>query len=200
MKIPIISIGNIIIGGSGKTPFTISLSNKFENVAVVLRGYGRASKGCKLISKNGEILENVDISGDEAQEIAQNTKASVIVSENREEGIELAKKIGAKVVILDDGFDKPFKKLNIVIDVNINSNFCIPSGGYRYPKSFLKYADIILKENQNFKRVVKVPECKDCVLISAISKPERLFEYIKIDKYHFFIDHYEYKKEEIEKY
>jgi len=199
LQIPIISIGNIIIGGSGKTPFTISLANKLDNVAVVLRGYGRKSKGCKLISKNGEILEDVEISGDEAQEIAKASKASVIVAENREEGIRLAKKIGAKVVILDDGFDKPFKKLNIVIDIPIKNSFCIPSGGYRYPRSFLKYADIILKENRDFKRMVNVPKCEDCVLISAISKPERLFEYVKTDKYHFFIDHYEYKKEEIEK-
>lgn len=198
-QIPIISIGNIIVGGSGKTPFTIALANKLENVAVVLRGYGRKSKGCIVVSKNGEILENVEVSGDEAQEIAISTKATVIVSENREEGINKAKEIGVKLVLLDDGFDKPFKKLNIVIDVKIDNFFCLPSGGYRYPRSFLKYADIILEENINFKRVVKVPECNNCILISAISKPERLFEFVKIDKYHFFIDHYEYKKDEIEK-
>ncbi len=198
-QIPIISIGNIIVGGSGKTPFTIALANKLENVAVVLRGYGRKSKGCIVVSKNGEILENVEVSGDEAQEIAISTKATVIVSENREEGINKAKEIGVKLVILDDGFDKPFKKLNIVIDVKIDNFFCLPSGGYRYPRSFLKYADLLLEENINFKRVVKVPECNNCILISAISKPERLFEFVKIDKYHFFIDHYEYKKDEIEK-
>jgi tetraacyldisaccharide 4'-kinase len=198
MKIPIISIGNIIVGGSGKTPFTIALANKLEDVAVVLRGYGRKSKGCIVISKNGKIVENVEVSGDEAQEIAISTNASVIVSENREVGINKAKELGAKVVILDDGFDKPFKKLNIVIDVKIDNPFCLPSGGYRYPRKFLKYADLILKENINFKRVVKVPECKNCILISAISKPERLFEFVNIDKYHFFIDHYEYKKDEIE--
>ena len=199
MKIPIISIGNLIVGGSGKTPFTISLANRYKNVAVVMRGYGRKSKGCIVISKNGEILENVEISGDEAMEIAQNTNATVIVSENREEGINKAKELNSKFVILDDGFDKPFKKLNIVIDVKINNNFCLISGGYRYPRSFLKYADIVLKENINFKRVVKVPECENCVLISAISKPERLLKYIKTDKYHFFLDHYDYKKEDLEK-
>jgi len=198
LNIPIISLGNLIVGGSGKTPLAIFLANYFKGGAVVLRGYGRKSKGVYLISKNGEILEDTSISGDEAQEIAQKTKASVIVSENREEGIELAKKIGAKFVILDDGFDKPFKKLSIVIDVDIKNSFCLPSGGYRYPRSFIKYADIILKENVDFKRIVKVPK-SDGVLISAISKPQRLLKYIKTDKYHFFIDHYEYKKEEIEK-
>jgi len=197
MKIPIVSIGNIIVGGSGKTPFTISLANKLENVSVVLRGYGRNSKGCIVVSQNGKILENVEVSGDEAQEIATSTKATVIVSENREEGIQKAKELGCKVVILDDGFDKPFKKLNILIDVKIDNSFCLPSGGYRYPRKFLKYADILLKENIDFKRIVKVPKCENCVLISAISKPERLFEFIKTEKYHFFMDHYNYKKQEI---
>jgi len=197
IKIPIISIGNLIVGGSGKTPFTISLANKLANVAVVMRGYGRISKGCIVVSKNGVILEDVEISGDEAQEIATSTKASVIVSENREEGIQKAKELGCKIVILDDGFDKPFKKLNIVIDVKIKNPFCLPSGGYRYPRRFLKYADILLEENRDFKRIVKVPKCETCVLISAISKPERLFEFIKTEKYHFFMDHYNYKKQEI---
>ena len=129
LNITIISIGNLIVGGSGKTPLAIFLANYFKGGAVVLRGYGRKSKGVYLISKNGEILEDTSISGDEAQEIAQKTKASVIVSENREEGIELAKKIGAKFVILDDGFDKPFKKLSIVIHVDIKISLSIPSLG-----------------------------------------------------------------------
>jgi len=99
MNIPIISIGNIVVGGSGKTPLSIAIANSFEGGAVVLRGYGRGSKGTILISKYGKILEGVEVSGDEAQEIALSTKASVIVSENRADGIELAKKIGANFVI-----------------------------------------------------------------------------------------------------
>jgi len=198
MNIPIISIGNIVVGGSGKTPLSIAIANSFEGGAVVLRGYGRGSKGTILISKYGKILEGVEVSGDEAQEIALSTKASVIVSENRADGIELAKKIGANFIILDDGFDKPFKKLSIVIDLQIKNSFCLPSGGYRYSRGYLKYADIIVEDKRDFKRVVKVPKCKNCLLISAISKPERLFEFVKTDKYHFFIDHYQYKKEEIE--
>jgi len=197
-KIPIISIGNIVVGGSGKTPLTIFLANYFDDVVVVMRGYGRESKGTILVSKRGEILVDVSISGDEAQEIASKTKASVVVSEDREEGIKIAKKIG-KIVLLDDGFDKPFKKLNIVIDTKIENSFCLPSGGYRYPRTFLKYADIILQEGVDFKRVVKVPECENCVLITAISKPQRVLKYVKTDRYHFFIDHYQYKKEEIQK-
>ena len=64
--IPVISIGNLIVGGSGKTPFVIELTKDRENIAIVLRGYGRASKGLYIISDKGNILENVSISGDEA--------------------------------------------------------------------------------------------------------------------------------------
>ena len=199
LDIPIISIGNLIVGGTGKTPLSIFLLNRFKGGAVVLRGYGRKSKGTILISKDGKVLENVEVSGDEAQEISNNTDAIVIVSEDREKGIILAKELGAKFVILDDGFDKPFQKLNILIDVPIKNSFCLPSGGYRYPRFFKKYADIILEENKNFRRVVNLPNIKNFVLISAISKPERLLEFVKTDKYHFFLDHHYFKKDEIEK-
>ena len=199
MGIPIISIGNIIIGGTGKTPFTISLANRFKNGAVVLRGYGRESKGIMLISEKGKIIEkDVKKSGDEAMEIALSTKATVIVAENRGEGILKAKELGCSFVILDDGFDKPFKKLNIVIDFPIKNRFCIPSGGYRYSKYFLKYSDLILKEGEDFKRVVQIPNIENYILITAISKPERLFQFIQPKYYHFFMDHYQYKKSEIE--
>ena len=67
--------------------------------------------------------------------------------------IKKAKDIGCGFVILDDGFDKPFKKLNIVIDKKIKNPFVLPAGGYRFPRIALKYADIILEENKNFKRI-----------------------------------------------
>jgi tetraacyldisaccharide 4'-kinase len=199
LGIPIISIGNIIIGGSGKTPVSIEIANKFKHLkpCVVLRGYGRKSKGLVVVSKNGEIKTDVDVSGDEAMEIALKTKASVIVSEDRKKAIEKAKDIGCGFVILDDGFDKPFKKLNIVIDEKIKNPFTIPAGGYRFLRIALKYADIVLKENQNFKRVVKIPNGD--ILISGISKPKRLLKFWN-KEYKFFPDHYDFKKEDLKNY
>jgi len=196
LNIPIISIGNLIVGGSGKTPVSIAIANKFPDGAVVLRGYKRDSKGC-IVVKHKHILTDVKTSGDEAMEIALKADCIVIVSEDREVGILQAQALGAKYVILDDGFDKPFEKLNIVIDLKIRNHFCLPSGGYRYSRWFLRYADIILEENKNFYRRVVVPTCDDCVLVSAISKPERLFKYLDIDKYQFFLDHHKYTKDEL---
>jgi tetraacyldisaccharide 4'-kinase len=198
MGIPIISVGNIILGGSGKTPMAITIANYLKNkkVAVVLRGYKRLSQGLVVVKDFNDILVPVEISGDEAMEIAISTNAAVIVSENRKEGIEKAKSLGADVVILDDGFDKPFKKLNIVIDKKLKNPFVLPAGGYRYPRLALKFADLILKEGIDFKREVK--KTSGDILISAISNPKRLLEYVDVKEYKFFPDHYYFKKKDIE--
>ncbi|WP_084029299.1 tetraacyldisaccharide 4'-kinase [Lebetimonas sp. JH292] len=200
MGIPVISVGNIIVGGSGKTPITIAIANylKEKKVAVILRGYKRLSSGLVIVKDFNEILVPVEISGDEAMEIATSTKAAVIVSEERKKAIEKAKKIGAEVVILDDGFDKPFEKLNIVIDKKLKNPFVLPAGGYRYPRVALKFADIILKENIDFKR--NVEKVNGDVLISAISNPKRLLKYADVKEYKFFPDHYCFKKKDINEF
>jgi tetraacyldisaccharide 4'-kinase len=196
LSIPIVSVGNIIIGGSGKTPFSIALAKEFNKYkpAVILRGYERLSKGLVVVSEWGEIKTDVENSGDEAMEIAVSSKALVIVSEDRKKAIIKAKELGAGFIILDDGFDKPFKKLNIVIDEKIKNPFCLPAGGYRYPRVALRYADIILQEGIDFNRVVKCPDGD--ILISAISKPYRLLKYCKLP-FKFFPDHYNFKEENI---
>ena len=192
LKIPIISVGNIIVGGTGKTPLTKALINHYKNkkISVVLRGYKRKSKGLVVVKDFERILVDVDKSGDEAMEIALFTNAAVIVSEDRKEGIEKSKEIGADLVILDDGFDKPFRKFNIVIDKKLTNPFLLPAGPKRYPRSFLKYADFIL----DLKRRVKIP--KGDILISGISNPKRLLRYWD-KEYKFFPDHYEFKWEDL---
>jgi tetraacyldisaccharide 4'-kinase len=199
LGIPVVSIGNIIIGGSGKTPVTIAVAKCFEKYkpAVVLRGYGRKSTGLFVVSREGEILGNIETSGDEAMEIALSSKATVIVSEDRKKGILKAKELGCGFVLLDDGFDKPFEKLNIVIDQKIKNPFTIPAGGYRYPRLALRFADIVLEEGRDFERKVKVP--KGDILISAVSKPQRLLKWWK-GEYKFFPDHYEFSPEDLESY
>ena len=196
LGIPIISVGNIIVGGSGKTPFVKTLANelKEKRVAVILRGYKRKSKGLVVVKDFEKILVNVEVSGDEAMEIALFSRAAVIVSENRKEGIIKAKELGADVVILDDGFDKPFKKLNIVLDEKIKNPFPLPAGGYRYPRIALRFADIVI---ENLEKKVVVP--KGDILISGISKPNRLLKYWE-GEYRFFPDHYDYSWDDLKEF
>jgi len=209
--VPIISIGNIIVGGSGKTPITIKLALNYDNACVILRGYGRTSKGLFVISQNGKILEDVKISGDEAMLLANSLpKATIIVSENRVKAIQKAKELGCKIVFLDDGFSKyQISKFNILLrpkDEPTNI-FCLPSGGYREPKGFYAQADIELLENSDFKRVITIKKDgiessipSKTILITAISKPKRLLEYLPKDiEMISFPDHYDFTKEDISK-
>lgn len=202
-KIPIVSVGNLIAGGSGKTPLIINLANRYSDVAVILRGYNRAKDGLLVVSQNGKILEDVESSGDEAMLIAKKaSKATVLVSKDRAKAIKKAKELGAKVILLDDAFHRcEIKKFDILIDIDSKNRFCLPSGPYREPKSFKKYADLIVKEGRDFKRVTKIKNpTSNMVLVTAIARPGRLEKYInkKIKKY-FFEDHHYFTKEEIEK-
>jgi tetraacyldisaccharide 4'-kinase len=98
-NIPIISIGNISLGGSGKTPFLISLIKtlNLKNTAIILRGFNRKSKGLLVVNCNNKIQCDTNTSGDEAMLYATSISSSiVIVSKNRIQAIKKAKKLGAK--------------------------------------------------------------------------------------------------------
>ncbi|MGA7966952.1 MAG: tetraacyldisaccharide 4'-kinase, partial [Gammaproteobacteria bacterium] len=115
-SIPIVSVGNLTVGGSGKTPIVSALASRYENVAVILRGYGRKSRGLVLVSDGKKVLVDVDVSGDEAMLYANVLpRAVVIVSEKRELAVEKAKEMGCQLVFLDDGYNKhQIKKLDIL--------------------------------------------------------------------------------------
>ncbi|QKF82193.1 tetraacyldisaccharide 4'-kinase [Halarcobacter ebronensis] len=209
--IPVISIGNLIIGGSGKTPLTIELAKKYEDVAVILRGYGRESKGLYIISQKGEIKQSVKISGDEAMLLAKSLpNATVIVSEDRKKAILKAKELGCKIVFLDDGFSKyDINKFDVLIRPKIEPTniFCIPSGGYREPKMAYSFADLELKEGVDFVRVVSFVRegevlnvlPKNLLLLTAISKPKRLLEFLpKETIMEAFEDHHRFTQEELD--
>jgi tetraacyldisaccharide 4'-kinase len=201
--LPIISVGNLVVGGSGKTPITIALAKDKDNIAIILRGYKRESQGLIVVSKNGEILTDVKSSGDEAMLLAQSLpKASVIVSGDRVEAISKAKELGAELIFLDDGFSKAFiKKFDILIkpDPQPTNIFCLPSGGYREPRFLYSFANLVIDEKRDFIRDVKITNhTENMVLVTAISKPKRLEKYIKSDmQKYYFADHYSFSKDEL---
>jgi len=176
--LPIISIGNLTVGGSGKTPFVISLASRYDNVYIISRGYGRQSQGLVEVSDNGKILTDVFNSGDEAMLMAISLKnASVIVSESREVAIELALDRGAKVIILDDGFNRVnIKKFEILLFPEIIKNYMtFPSGPFREFYFSKIFSDLNVYENSDFKRVVTIHnKTSKMFLVTAISNPKRL--------------------------
>lgn len=180
--IPIVSVGNLIVGGSGKTPFVIALASKFTKVTVISRGYGRKSQGLVEVSREGKVLVDVIQSGDEPMLMALSLPtASVIVSEDRHKAIELAKKQGAKLVILDDGFNRvEIKKYEILLEPRKIKNYLpFPSGAFREFFFNRGYADSILKEGDDFERMVSFDNLTErMVLVTAISNPVRLDKFL----------------------
>ena len=149
-KIPIISVGNLTLGGSGKTPLVRALFKEFNprlKTCIILRGYGRKSRGLLEVALDGRILCDVGQSGDEAMEYALFLRgANVIVSEDRAAGILRAQTLGFELVILDDGFSKfNISKFDILLRPQSVPKlpFCLPFAAYRYPPFFYKFADFI---------------------------------------------------------
>lgn len=181
-SIPIISVGNLVLGGSGKSPFVIEIAKDYPDSCIILRGYGRKSKGMQIVSKKGEILLSVEESGDEAMMLAKSLpQCYVIVSKNRQQAILQAKELGAKVIFLDDGFRFNFKKLNILLKPRLEPyfNFCVPSGGYREIKSAYKDADIVIEEGKDYNRNVELLNKSERMLfLTAIANPSRLDSYL----------------------
>ncbi len=119
----VICIGNITVGGTGKTPavqyFAKRLSQEGRKVAVVSRGYRGKRKTEPLIVSDGKnILVTSRESGDEPYSHALNLKVPVIVGKNRYEACRLAKKtFDVDTIILDDGFQhrKLFRNWDVVL-------------------------------------------------------------------------------------
>lgn len=199
--IDIVSIGNLSVGGSGKTPLVTALALRYTDVAIVLRGYGRQSSGLYVISDGGEILEDVKISGDEAMIYAHKVPhAKVIVSEDRKDGIKKAKELGAKIIFLDDAYSKhDIKKLDLLIDVESKNSFCLPSGPFRERLWSSKKA-VVVKEGIDFQRDVELKDkCDKMSLVTAIARPSRLDSFLPdVVSKNYFEDHHSFTKDELE--
>ncbi len=166
----IISVGNITVGGSGKTPMVIYLSNllKQEGISagVLSRGYGRKSKGYVLVSKGDRILVPVDLCGDEIYHTASECKVPAAVSENRVLGAEnLIKETKVNAVILDDAFQHRWieRDINVLLceqrflyDRSVTNQNLLPTGIMREPFDSLKRADAVVI-NRKFSEKKEVP-------------------------------------------
>lgn len=145
-----ISVGNITMGGTGKSPhieYLIRLLKDSKKIATLSRGYKRESTGFVLADKNSTYR---DI-GDEPMQFHSNFKdVSVAVDENRRRGIEsLEKIITPDIILLDDCFQHRWVKpsLNIVLlDYSTvgDKQFMLPSGELREWKTGIQRADIIV--------------------------------------------------------
>lgn len=200
--IPVISVGNLTVGGSGKTPLVTALASRQARPAIVLRGYGRRSRGRQLVYDGAKLRCDVACSGDEAMLYATLLPhAVVIVSEVREEGIALARAQGCECVFLDDGYGKHgIAKFDIVIDVPTVNNFCLPSGPYRERLWSGKAAYLVQEKRDFIRRVAIKGAAETMVLVTAIARPERLDAYLpdNVVSRYYFPDHHYFSRGELE--
>ena len=149
MPIPVVCIGNVTLGGAGKTPTVIFLvdyliKNKIK-VHVVSRGYGGKFKDTVLV--NPKVHTAFDV-GDEPLLISQYAK--VWVSKKKKEGVLSAYKAGAEIVLLDDGYQNFSieKDLNILVfdaEIDLKNEKVFPLGNLREsPSSAIARADFLI--------------------------------------------------------
>lgn len=164
-NIPIIGLGNLSLGGTGKTPhieYYISKLGKEYNIAVVSRGYGRTTNGFRYVNPNDFATEV----GDEPLQIKQKFVTTVVaVCEERVTAIEKVLKEHPEInlILLDDAFQHRYVRPSINILLTEYSHpfwndYVVPAGLLREFRSGWKRADLIIitkcPENKN----LKVPE------------------------------------------
>lgn len=150
----VISVGNISVGGTGKTPvikyLALYLKKKNLNVAVLSRGYGRKSIGTRIVSDGNTILCDFLESGDEPMLLARQLKGvPVVVEADRSKGARfIVEQFRPDVILLDDGYQhrRLARDFNIALvdaSVGFGSEFLLPAGFLREPVSSLNRADLI---------------------------------------------------------
>src|ERR1035437_3742704 len=166
----IISVGNLTVGGSGKTPLVIyllDLLNKYGlKTGVLSRGYGRRSRGYKLVSDGEKILTTVDQCGDEIYQTVSECHVPGAVCENRVKGAEkFLSQTDVNIIVLDDAYQHRwiYRDLNILVCEQkflLSHNFLVknlfPTGNLREPFISVKRADVVII-NRKFSIAEDIP-------------------------------------------
>ena len=183
--IPVVSIGNLSAGGTGKTPLVDWVVKYYLSIgckpAIISRGYLRESKGVQLVSDGVRIMLNSKKAGDETAMLAwNNPDAIVVVAEKRKDAVTFIANRFAKrlpgVIILDDAFQHRAieRNLNIAI-INSAEPFTkakmLPEGRLREPLKNLSRADLVIlnkiSDEERAGIIIKEVEKKGLTIVKA---------------------------------
>ena len=214
ISIPVICVGNIYIGGTGKTPLSIELVR-------ILKKFNMAPVLIKKFYKDQ--FDEIDLINSKNIDIIKNSSRYIALKEAEERGF--------KSIVLDDGFQDHsiYKDLSILCFNEkqlIGNGFTIPAGPLREPLSALRRSKIILingKKNEDFENKIKSINNEinifyskyiaqnshkflneNILAFAGIGNPENFFDLLKenninVEKKISFPDHYNYSKKELDK-
>jgi tetraacyldisaccharide 4'-kinase len=218
---PVVSVGNLSVGGSGKTPFVIALGGLLKargiRFDVLSRGYRRKTRDVRVVDEDGSASDF----GDEPILIARRLGVPVIVGESRYEAGRLAEKnFESQLHILDDGFQHRSLARDYDIVLMTGAEFedrLLPSGRLREPLSSLERADAIVLPSElaienaalrgkvlwRIKRKLAVAGAPEAPLVfCGIARPEQFFAQVRAAGISpaavgVFRDHHAYGREDI---
>jgi tetraacyldisaccharide 4'-kinase len=225
---PVVSVGNLSVGGSGKTPFVITLGELLKargvRFDVLSRGYGRRTRGVLVVETDGNAADF----GDEPLLIARRLGVPVIVGESRYDAGRVAEqKFHPQLHILDDGFQHRSLVRDFDIVLMTERDFddrLLPSGRLREPLSSLQRADAIVlprdssahdlaiesfarqgKPVWRMKREIVVPAAPVApIVFCGIARPQQFFAQVRAAGIApaaevTFRDHHAYDRSDIER-
>ena len=219
---PVVSIGNLSVGGSGKTPFVIALGELLKargiRFDVLSRGYRRKTSGVLVVEPNGSAADF----GDEPLLIARRLGVPVVVGESRYEAGRLAEeKFESQLHLLDDGFQHRSLARDFDIVLIAGPEFedrLLPSGRLREPLSSLERADAIVLPTElaiegaalrgkpvwRMKREIVLTAAPESpVVFCALARPQQFFAQVRTAGISpvaevTFRDHHAYARSDIE--
>ncbi|HCN05089.1 MAG TPA: tetraacyldisaccharide 4'-kinase [Bacteroidetes bacterium] len=203
VQVPVVSIGNITTGGSGKTPCVDLVVRELQHAgrhpAIISRGYGRRSRGLVVVHDGTSIQTDVESAGDEPYLLADRLQVPTVVCSSKvDAAVHAAGHLNCDVIVVDDGFQH--RALHRDIDIVLVDDFTVstsllPSGRLREPLTSLSRADVVLltstQDADNLTNVVRsytsaeiyrteitatssdVVSENPVVLVSGIANPQR---------------------------
>ncbi|MEN6622385.1 MAG: tetraacyldisaccharide 4'-kinase [Smithella sp.] len=185
---PVISVGNITVGGTGKTPCVIWLARMLQEQgfkpAILSRGYGGTSKKPANVISNGRNIVSSSLeSGDEPYLIALSLKSIPVITGPKRilTGKTAIDELGANILICDDAFQhrQIFRNINLVLldcKKPLGNGHLLPRGELREPVSALKRADVIIltragEVNKPNLIIQKITDEKNIPVFTSSHKP-----------------------------
>ena len=208
-SVPVVCVGNITVGGTGKTPVCMMIATDlkkagYKTVYIVSKGYGGSITKPTKVDVN---IHTADLVGDEP--LLMGHGFNVVISKCRRAGVKYAEQLGADYIIMDDGLQNPtvHKNKNIVVIDSLqgfSNERIFPAGPLReYPQKPLKNSDAIILTSPNkniqldmdsvnitamkdkiytaYFKVTKLPfkDRQSVVAFAGIGNPEKFFESVR---------------------